>query len=134
MVGGMMGTTAARIILLTLAVGLASGAKAEPDRNSANFRLPGCKAFANPQSSDDPLGQGYCAGTVSGIAFIIKDGGYPNACAHIPQGVTTGQEVQVVVRYMEQRPNRLHESFKELVAEALASGWPCRDAKLVPKR
>ena len=45
-----MGTTAARIVLLTLAVGLASGAKAEPDIYSANYVLPACKALANNQA------------------------------------------------------------------------------------
>jgi hypothetical protein len=132
-----MGTTA-RIILLTLSVGLASGAKAEPDFSSANSQLPACKAFVNRQYSGDgvstSLALGYCAGVVSGIAFTMDDSGLAKACAHIPDGVTTGQEVQVVIRYLEQRPNRLHEPFKELAIEALANAWPCRDAKLAPKR
>jgi Rap1a immunity proteins len=133
-----MGTTAARIILLTLALGLAGGAKAEPDINSANFHLLGCKAFANGQYSGDgvrtSLTAGYCVGAVTGIAFIIKDSGLARACAHIPDAVTVGHEIQVVVRYMEQRPNRLHEPFMGLVVEALADAWPCRDVKLAPKR
>jgi hypothetical protein len=87
--------------LLTLAVGLAGGAKAEPDLDSANYQLPGCKAFANPSEAKSPLAQGFCAGTVSGIAFIIADSGHASACAHIPDGVTIGQEVQVVVRYAD---------------------------------
>jgi hypothetical protein len=127
-----MGTTA-RIILLALAVGLASGAKAEPDMRSANSRLPGCKAFVDGRS-DDPIGQGYCAGLVEGIALWVGSSGLAYACAHIPAGVTSGQTVQVVVRYMEQRPNRLHEPFAVLAAQALADAWPCRDVKLGPKR
>jgi Rap1a immunity proteins len=130
--GGTMGTTAALIILVGLAVGLATGAKAEPDFSSANFLILGSKAFANQQSGGGV--SGYCVGLVEGIAFFMADSGLANACAHIPDGVTVGQQIQVVVRYLEQRPNRLHEDFKWLAIEALADAWPCRDAKLVPKR
>jgi hypothetical protein len=129
-----MGTTA-RTILLALSVGLASGAKAEVDRNSANYLLPACKAFVDGHSSEGAslVAQGYCGGLVSGVALIMGDSGLPYACAHIPDGVTTGQQVRVVIRYLEQRPNRLHEPFKELAVEALANAWPCRDAKVMPR-
>jgi hypothetical protein len=131
---GMMGATA-RIILLTLAVGLASGAKAEPDINSANYRLPACKAFVGRYSNERSfVSQGVCAGLVSGVAWTIGNGGLAGACAHIPAEVTVDQEIQVVVRYVEARPNRLHEPSPGLALEALVDAWPCRDAKMAPKR
>jgi hypothetical protein len=135
-----MGATA-RIILLTLSFGLASGAKAERDINSANNLLPGCKALLQQGGGTSQRGegtssleQGICFGLVSGIAWTIGGGGLTDACADIPEKATGGQLVQVVVRYIGQRPNRLHEPFRQLAAEALVDAWPCRDAKLAPKR
>jgi len=34
--------------------------------------------------------------------------------------------VRVVVRYIEQRPGRMHENFLRLANEALTEAWPCR--------
>jgi hypothetical protein len=38
----------------------------------------------------------------------------------------TGQAVGVVVRYIDQRPERMHEKFMTLALEALQQAWPCR--------
>jgi Rap1a immunity proteins len=135
-----MGSTA-RTIFLTLSVALASCAvaKAEADIYSANAVLPGCKAlrgFPNPASGMIRISdrdQGYCAGLIDGIAWVMRDNSDLGAgCAHYPKGVSLGQQIQVVIHYIEARPNRLHESFNRLVVEALIDAWPCRDAKVVP--
>jgi hypothetical protein len=66
------------------------------------------------------LNEGVCIGAVQAIAFIHKQ------CADIPSGVTTGQLIRVVIRYIEARPKRMNETFAALVAEALVDAWPCR--------
>src|SRR4051794_16854802 len=43
-----------------------------------------------------------------------------------PKRVTSEQVVRVVVAYIERRPQRMHENFKELALEALRDAWPCR--------
>jgi hypothetical protein len=48
-------------------------------------------------------------------------------CLKIPDSVTQGQIVGVVVLYMEARPQRLHEPFRSLALEALFDAWPCRN-------
>jgi Rap1a immunity proteins len=122
-----MGTTA-RIILLTLSVALASsGAKAEEDLYSANHLLPGCKAFAEGRPYD-AFAKGFCAGSIFWIGAMMSVSDNADACVHIPEQATGGQVARVVVRYMEQRPNRLHEPFGLLAAEALKDAWPCRNA------
>jgi hypothetical protein len=115
------------------------------DMNSANSILPGCYALLQ-NSTIEPLKQGVCAGTVSATATMLIFGnavgrsmsiamGRPlkdvlplvqPICADIPGPVTVGQEVQVVVRYIEARPNRTHESFQYLVQAALQEAWPCK--------
>jgi uncharacterized protein (DUF433 family) len=40
--------------------------------------------------------------------------------------VTTDQAVAVVVKYIEARPERMHEQFGDLTFEALTAAWPCK--------
>jgi hypothetical protein len=47
-------------------------------------------------------------------------------CLNVPSGVTTVQQVRVVVSYVEARPERMHESFRLLAFEALQAAWPYR--------
>ena len=75
-------------------------------------------------------------GTVETIAFMAQIADLPFAeverplykarCADIPKGVTNDQSVQVVIRYIEARPNRMHEPFRILALEGIVDAWPCR--------
>lgn len=101
-----------------LALATASaGTRAEEDRHSANFWLPYCKSFV-ASNNKEPLAQGICAGIIEGLGFA--------SCAQIPDAVTRDQAVRVVVRYIEARPQRMHESFLPLAREALIAAWPCK--------
>jgi len=88
------------------------------DPTSANHLLRFCKLWI-ADAERERLSQGICFGTVNGVAAIA-----PNVCA--PDGATSGQILQVVVRYVEQRPARHHEMLARLSLEALQSAWPCR--------
>jgi hypothetical protein len=108
--------------------------------------LPACKRFGT--GSNEPpfwgaFDQGECIGTVKTVAFLagtmnlsvlaLSGEGQVIAlkrnwsCADIPDGVTVGQELRVVIRYIEARPNRMHEPFRSLALEALLDAWPCRN-------
>jgi hypothetical protein len=84
------------------------------DTTSANYYLPGCKG---PPGQWD---QGLCAGFVAGVVYAAA----PNLC--VPQAVTNSQAVAVVIKYIEARPERMHEQFGDLVFEALTAAWPCK--------
>jgi Rap1a immunity proteins len=87
--------------------------------------LPGCKAFVDKLTAD--FLQGFCVGQVSALALMMKargTAGEGGPC--IPPGVTVGQEVRVVVRYIENQPNRMHEDFRALALAAFWEAWPCR--------
>ena len=88
------------------------------DMKSANFFLPGCKGCLDPQSKTT-WNQGLCIGFVGGVVYAA-----PNVC--LPQGVTNNQAVAVVVKYIEARPERMHEQFGDLALEALTAAWPCK--------
>jgi hypothetical protein len=103
------------VAILLLALMMPASAE---DMNSANYILPGCKPLA--PGSTATWKHGLCAGFVAGVAFARK----PIVC--VPEEVTTGQVMAVVVKYIEARPERMHEGFGSLALEALTAAWPCK--------
>ena len=99
-----------------LLVALTMPASAE-DINSANYILPGCKGSLGTQMWE----QGRCAGFIEGLGYGV---GGRDFC--LPKGVTTVQSVAVVIRYIEARPQRMHQHFGKLATEALTAAWPCK--------
>jgi hypothetical protein len=118
------------VSLFVLCAALSSGpAEAQgrtSDVDSANWVLPGCKAFAENRPDLLAFRQGICAGAITALTFIGSSlpEGY-RTCP--PKTATHGQKIRVVIRYLEQQPERLHEPFNGLVLEALSSAWPCKD-------
>jgi len=96
--------------------------------------LPGCRAFLDRKSDKDTL-QGFCVGTINGIAFVIgalrefpplNDELRQILCSNGPATATNDQLVRIVVAYIEARPARRNEPFERLAAEAPTTTWPCR--------
>ena len=112
--------------LMALAISAARGGE---DLYSANYILPGCKAWlASVSKSPIPIYRKdsrteYCVTAVYGFTARISDNW---KCADIPHPVTIDQIVSVVVQYIDARPNRMHERFRTLAFEALSDAWPCR--------
>ena len=103
-------------VLLLLFAGEAIGAD---NHNSADDIMPGCRALtADSPGNLGDFRQGICAGSIN--AIIRFD---PDIC--LPQGSTVGRAVRAVVQYIDSRPERLHEDFIDLAAEALRAAWPC---------
>jgi hypothetical protein len=101
-------------------------AQAEPDLHSANYLLPFCRGFGELKSSV-PFEQGRCAGIISGIAYMGSAvEASSRVCLNIPEAVTPGQAVKVVVAYIDARPAQMHERFVGLAFEALRAAWPCK--------
>jgi hypothetical protein len=42
-----------------------------------------------------------------------------------PDGGTNEQIIRVIIKYIEARPARMHESFLRLALEAMVEAWPC---------
>jgi hypothetical protein len=93
---------------------------AEEDTNSANYVIKGCRDIEKRGTSTQNINlQGLCAAAISAIAN--SDDG---RC--MPQNVTIGQAVRVVIAYIDSQPARLHERFNRLAAEAIQKAWPCK--------
>lgn len=104
-----------------MAVGVTAAGAAEVDRDSANYWLPHCKAAIEQR---DSLAPGICIGAISGLAFVLR--AIPAYCADVPYAATYDQIARVVIRYIEEHPQRMHKPFLNLAVEALHDAWPCR--------
>ena len=102
------------------------GATFAEDIESANYVMRGCRSFVAaivtaqpPRNSVDAFLADRCLGIVDTISDIA------DVCG--PADVTSGQVASVVVKYIDERPTRMHEKFIVLAREALQAAWPCRN-------
>ena len=89
---------------------------------SGNSLLAKCE---NKKSTD--LDYGLCLGYIRGIVDVHNTfvaGGLilPRYC--LAKGVTTGQLQKIVVKFMEERPELLHQSAGIFVIAAFSSAFP----------
>jgi Rap1a immunity proteins len=94
------------------------------ETDSANQAMAGCRRVLNPAAPHPPLEAmdgAYCIGVVVGLSFASRG---RDICP--PAAVTKPQAVRVVVKYIDDRPERMHENFLELAHEALRSAFPCK--------
>jgi len=122
-----------RALLLGTAIGLIVGTSAlaqQDNKFTAKYLLPYCRdAITNkaPTMSSDAVMQGMCVGMVDALDFLMSD--LPaedkehRSCP--PSDATLKQTVQVVIAYIDTRPERMNESFKKLAIEAIREEWPC---------
>ena len=91
------------------------------DTTTANQMLPGCKGLLDDRmtSGVSVYQQGRCGGYVASLVYGV---GEQEFCS--PKGVSIGQAVAVVIKYIEARPERMHEDFGKLALEALTAAWP----------
>jgi hypothetical protein len=103
-----------------------AAASAQADRDSGNYLLEPCRAVAEGNlHPDDLFDEGVCAGKLQAFAWDangLEDQVF-RSCR--PAAVSIVQLAKVVVAYLDQHPERLHESFNGLALEALAHAWPC---------
>ena len=111
-----------RILAFAFGLTASSGlmAQAAPDATTANWVIDGCRNYLT-ESDAGMFTQGVCAGRVNGLVWALDAVDF---CT--PSEANNKQIVRVVVRYIEQRPQRMHENFLSLTVEALKEAWPCR--------
>ena len=87
---------------------------------SANAMMPGCRDLMNA-SERNGSEQAKCLGIVRTMHYFARY--YFGACN--PDGATVGETLRVIVSYVDQRPERVHERFEDLALEAILEAWPC---------
>jgi hypothetical protein len=110
----MRGIALGATLLATCEVSLA-----QEDPTTANFVMPGCREAEINRTEANAYLRGLCVGMVS----TLGAGLVPGMCR--PANVTNFQMVRVVAKYIDDRPERQHESFRVLAIEAMRAAWPC---------
>ncbi len=76
----------------------------------------------------------HCLGYLSGATFVFatwdefntkRNGNNPSPVC-LPSNVSTKELAMVVVKYLNDHPNKLHEHFSLLVLFALSDAYPCK--------
>ena len=104
---------------------LSAQATAWEPGSTGNHFLPPCEA-AGQELSSITLGGSYLVGIFMGTLIGLRHSvnSATNTC--VPHKVTGGQLVSVVVRYLRNHPERLHEPFLGLAVDARHDAWPCK--------
>jgi hypothetical protein len=95
-----------------------------PSLRTANAVMRGCRAALDPHDTSNPYRQGLCDGLILATLYWAYQISSPSFC--LPAGVNTKQIERVVVKYIDDRPERQNENFTDLAAEALRAAWPCQ--------
>ena len=114
---------ALRIVIVFIALGCGS-ANADKDVSSANYILDACKE----KPSESLSLQGVCIGETGALlalvgSDLIRDAN-SNTC--IPGDVTVRQAKAVIIKFIDERPEKMHESFLALALAAFKAAWPCK--------
>jgi Ssp1 endopeptidase immunity protein Rap1a len=114
-------TGAALILATTLSLRMAI---AEPERSPDSALISGCRELAEliifSNSGDDPYQKGLCSGMITSLGFLGK--AY-DVC--LPAGTTFQQAANVIVQYIDGRPQAPDEKVMPLIVEALKDAWRC---------
>jgi len=86
------------------------------DQSSANFYMPACRKGL--EDTPPTFREGLCYGTIGTILYFDRRLGI---CS--PPDSNIGQFMRVVIRYIDERPERMHENFRLLSLEALRAAW-----------
>ena len=94
--------------------------------NSANALFQGCKAATQNEklSPQTATVASYCNGVVYALASVSDRLSNPLDRSCVP-AISTEQTMRVVVKFLDDHPERLHENFVQLALEAFHRTWPC---------
>ena len=118
----------AMLVAATMVCSTTVQAQPAGDDHSANAVYAGCKAFAAGQKVSDyqiAMMGNYCSGIVHALTGITAylTGGWQSC---IPPSSNASQSTRVVLKFLDDHPERMHEDFRELALEAFHQAWPCR--------
>src|ERR1700758_4391700 len=98
--------------------GSAATAQKVPYENSANALFQGCKAATQNEKLDPQTATiaSYCNGVIYALASVSDLLSNPMKRSCVP-AISTEQTMRVVVKFLDDHPERLHENFVQLALE-----------------
>jgi hypothetical protein len=124
-------TVKLRLFLAGAVLGLALCGTAKAQALTGSQLQEACKAVTDDNTP--PIRLGTCLGFVRGVVdtqamwevVAQVDKSYPKVHSCVPKEVEMKQTVQVVLKFLDDHPERLHEPAVILVLEALHNAFPC---------
>ena len=118
---------ASAITLLGL-LGAAHAVAAEGDGNELITQCTDTLKAVEGGKVDNYFGVGYCLGVTQGVrqTLAIQNEGLPavdRTC--IPEGMTNGQGVRIVLKFLQDHPADLQKPAVFLVYRAYRAAYPC---------
>jgi len=114
--------------VLLLAIGLCMASAVGARTMDGNDLQSGCRVVGRDigVTAQQGIDGGRCMGLVisllqAGVYGLLKERWM--FCA--PEGVTDGQAMKVVLRFLDNHPERLHQPALTLAVVALQEAWPC---------
>ena len=90
--------------------------------------MPGNKLLEECEAKE-PVRQGICFGYITGAADVdAMDGAVFPEHRHtcVPDVVTNGQLIDVVIKYLKAHPEERHLASGVLIIKAIAKAFPCK--------
>jgi hypothetical protein len=122
---------------LTIVLSLLTASQASADNwtePTANNYLRGCRGVVAYFAHHEPpktMGDAVSVGNCMGVMTVVRDSSAVfdvpadfRSCP--PPNVTVSQATAVVVRWLDQLPERWNEEFVPLAIRAMHDAWPCK--------
>jgi len=114
------------LLLCVFSAGSSSGNQSpQKDVTTGNGLLGSCQIHVKSmedRSYNENIFEAYRDGYCSGLVFGVSSAS-PHVCPD--ERVTSGQQIRVVLKYLQEHPGELHLDDAMLVEKALAKAFPC---------
>ena len=127
-----------RLTMIVVLSFVMTAAPAMAVERSANDLLVDCTNLIKTESmesvsKDHVLGMGYCIGIIDGFvtfnyiyeSVLQTEGKIDLLQMCLPQRISTRKLATVIVKYIAENPDQLHNSGQALAAQALIAEYPC---------
>ena len=111
------------LVVAVMLFGSLANGQSDEGTGDGEELLPICKATVaylseHHRPAENSFSDGYCLGLAIGVSETSDD-----VCS---LGVPSGQLVTMVVKFLEDHPDRLNLKNTTLIRQALMRAWPCK--------
>ena len=116
-----------KTLFQTIIVALFAMAMSVPvEAVTGNKLLEYCENGADQSRSAHFQEDAYCIGFITGVVDGLRYFDFQNRFC-LSEGVTQGQAQKVVIKYLKDNPQRLHEGYVPIIYSAIKEAFPCKE-------
>lgn len=121
------GESFVKLLILALLISSSTAVRSETDHDSGNSLLAECSEAIRAVDGDGvyDVNALTCAAYISGFSHALLAAQTTRKWACLPDDATVGQLTRIVVKYLNNNLEKLHDGKALLVMNALANAFPC---------